>query len=95
MCTAMKSKQRDSLLHGGVILYNSLPACIRSITGDLELFKTQLDELLSLLPDQPPVPGFIPDARDIKGNPSNSIVDWLRITDIANIFPSNFDVDMN
>ena len=68
---SMKSKQRDSLAHGGVVLYNVLPSSIRSITQ----FKCQLDTLLSILPDQPAVPELVPQAKDIYGHPSNSNVD--------------------
>ena len=80
---SFKSKQRDSLLHSGVNIYNSLPTSIRKITGDLIEFKYELDRYLSLLPDQPPIPGSIPGARDSNDNPSNSIIDWARIIDVS------------
>ena len=85
---SLKSKQRDSLLHSGVNIYNSLPTSIRNITGDLIEFKYELDRYLSLLPDQPPIPGFIPGARDSNDNPSNSIIDWARIIDVSEEFPA-------
>ena len=83
---SFKSKQRDSLLHSGVILYNSLPVLIRNITGDLNDFKQELDRLLEVIPDQPVLPGYVPRAKDMKGKPSNSIIDWLRIIDTSQLF---------
>ena len=87
-CESFKSKQRDSLLHSGVILYNSLPVSIRNITGELNDFKQELDRLLEVIPDQPVLPGYVPRARDMKGNPSNSIIDWLRIIDTSQLYPA-------
>ena len=87
-CESFKSKQRDSLLHSGVILYNSLSVSIRNITGDLLDFKYELDRLLELLPDQPVLPGYVPRAKDMNGKPSNSIIDWLKIIDTSQHFPT-------
>ena len=82
-----KSKQRDSLLHAGVILYNALPVCIRNITGDLLEFKYELDRLLEMIPDQPALPGYVPGAKDKDGKSSNSIIDWLKVIDTSQHFP--------
>ena len=79
----MQSKQRDSLQHNGVILFNSLPAGVRNITGEVSDFKVVLDLLLDTVPDQPAVPGFVPGARTLFGKPSNSIIDWMRIIDTS------------
>ena len=86
-CESFKSKQRDSLLHSGVILYNSLPASIRNITGDLLEFKYELDRLLEMIPDQPALPGYVPGAKDKNGKSSNSIIDWLKVIDTSQHFP--------
>ena len=79
---ALKTKQKDSLLHNGVNLFNSIPAYIRNCP-DKDEFKSLLDEFLQRVPDQPPVPGLVPEARDIWGNPSNCITDWVRSGDIT------------
>ena len=79
------------MLHAGVIIYNSLPESIRNINDDLDKFKFELDRYLKLLPDQPAVPGAVPAARDMYGAPSNSIVDWARIVDTSNDFPTVVD----
>ena len=79
----MQSKQRDSLQRAGVILYNSLPAGVRNITGEVSDFMVIFDLLLETLPDQPAVPGFVPGARTLYGKPSNSIDDWMRIIDTS------------
>ena len=38
-----------------------------------------LDTLLSEIPDQPETEDLAPGGRDVNGNSSNSIVDWLRV----------------
>ena len=38
----------------------------------------ELDNFLNTVPDQPVVPGLVPGSRDLWGNPSNSIIDWIR-----------------
>ena len=88
---SFRTKQKNSMLHAGVIIYNSLPESIRNIKDDLDEFKFELDRYLKLLPDQPAVPGAVPVARDMYGAPSNSIVDWARIVDISNDFPTVVD----
>ena len=88
---AFKTKQRNTLLHNGVLIYNSLPTSIRSITEDLNNFKYELDRYLALLPDQPAVPGAVPGARDLYGDPSNCIIDWGRMIDVSDDFPTVVD----
>ena len=90
---SMKTKQKASLSHAGVILFNSLPTSIRRIRDDLNYFEAELDCLLTLLPDEPEVPGLVPRANNIYGIPSNDMIDWIRITDITNDFPSIVDDD--
>ena len=72
----------------GVILYNALPVCIRNITGDLLEFKYELDRLLEMIPDQPALPGYVPGAKDKDGKSSNSIIDWLKVIDTSQHFPT-------
>ena len=85
---AVKTKIRDSLMVNGVNLFNSLPRIIRNIKNDLPEFKKKLDAFLNKVPDQPECPGYRPEARDINGHPSNSIIDWIRIMD----FNDNDDI---
>ena len=88
---AFKTKQRNTLLHNGVLIYNSLPTSIWSIMDDLNNFKYELDRYLALLPDQPAVPGAVPGARDLYGDPSNCIIDWGRMIDVSDDFPTVVD----
>ena len=60
-------------------LYNCLPLQLREFDGELSEFKLHLDRYLKKLPDQPEIPGLIPDAVDIYGKPSNCIIDWVII----------------
>ena len=53
-------------------------------------FKNLLDEWLQRVPDIPRVLGFEPSARNYKGNPSNSIRDWVKLTDYSD-FCINLD----
>ena len=41
-------------------------------------FKKELDNFLNTVPDQPAAPGLVTGTRDLWGNPSNSIIDWIR-----------------
>ena len=41
-------------------------------------FKNQLDKFLECYPDQPHLEGYIPEAVDLDGTRSNSLVDWIR-----------------
>ena len=85
----VKSMIRDSLLYNGVRLYNSLPGYVTGVSDDLALFKKNLDEFLAVIPDQPAIPGSFPEARDIFGNASNSIIDWTRHLGLVDDFPSD------
>ena len=48
---AIRTKQRNSLLHHGVLLYNSIPSNIRNSSDSLNEFKLKLDEFLTTKPD--------------------------------------------
>ena len=80
---SLKTKQRRSILYDGVNLFNSIPSYLRNIKDDLPTFKKYLDKFLLQLLDQPPVPGLVPEARDLTGNPSNCIKDWIRCLNIT------------
>ena len=54
-------------------------------------FNYELDRYLALLPDQPAVPGAVPGARDLYGDPSNCIIDWGRMIDVSDDFPTVVD----
>ena len=75
---AIRTKQRNSLLHHGILLYNSIPSNIRNSSDSLNEFKLKLDEFLSTVPDHPAVPGLTPDAPDMDGDPSNCLLDWVK-----------------
>ena len=47
-------------------------------------FKSELDKILEIIPDQPTVPGmYTPTACDLySGKPSNSLIDQIRITEV-------------
>ena len=50
-----------------------------TLTGD-GINTHTLDSYLSQCPDQPATEELKPQARDIYGQPSNSLLDWMRIT---------------
>ena len=77
--SSVRTKLCDSILVNGVKLFNTLPKWIRDIKCDLSLFKKELDRFLRQVPDQPELPGYIPEPRDIYGKPSNSLIDWVRL----------------
>ena len=56
-----------------------LPVEIRTFQGTLEGFKSLLDSYISQCPDQPSMEDLKPQAKDIFGTPSNSLIDWMRI----------------
>ena len=69
----------DFFPSSGPALYNIIPKKIKESTT-LELFKARLDNLLLLIPDTPPTPGYAT-VHD------NSLVNWIpgrfRDTDIT------------
>ena len=75
----IKNLKRDSLRNFGVRIFNMLPVEIRTFQGTLEGFKSLLDSYISQCPDQPSTEVLKPQAKDIFGNPSNSLIDWMRI----------------
>ena len=75
----IKTKLKDSLFCHGISLFNCLPLQLRELNESLTDFKVNLDRYLRKIPDQPEVPGLIPDAVDLYGKPSNCIIDWVRI----------------
>ena len=64
----------------GPRLFNSLPKSVRRITNvTVEEFKSSLDKLLELLPDEPKVGNYVPSACNIlTASPTNSIVDLAK-----------------
>ena len=63
-----RASERSSSVRGAM-LFNQLPAVIRTQTCNFESFKYQLDVFLSAIPDQPTVPGLARAAA------SNSLLD--------------------
>ena len=76
----VKNLKRDSLKNFGVRLFNMLPVEVRTYQGSLENFKKLLDSYISQCPDQPATEDMKPEAKDIYGNNSNSLIDWMRVT---------------
>ena len=83
---SIKTKMKDSLLYNGVRLFNSLPRYVSGVKDDIQVFKSNLDNYLSMFPDQPEIPGSLPEATDIYGKQSNSIIDWARYYGINDDF---------
>ena len=59
------------------------------IENDYHEFKKQLDRYLSKIPDQPSTQELLPTAKDINGDPSNSILDWPCFIDITSLYPDD------
>ena len=76
--TASSSIQRVrycSLPIKGPSIFSSLPRSVRNITGcNVETFKAGLDRYLTLVPDEPLIPGY----TRYRGSSSNSLVDRPR-----------------
>ena len=69
---SVRKAREASMLVRGAQLFNSMPRCLRDITtGTPEQFKAQLDEWLSMIPDQP----SIPDRQ--RAASSNSLLDQV------------------
>ena len=79
---SIKTKLKNSILHQGVKVFNSLPQYIHDIPADLP----ELDSFLQNASDQPAVPGFVPGSKDLWGKPSNSIIDWIRTENLSQDF---------
>ena len=56
---SVKTKHKNSFLHKGVHIFNSLPISIRYMPNDLNTFKAELDKLLNKIPDSPEIPAFV------------------------------------
>ena len=55
---SLRKAKESSLQVRGAQLFNILPRALRDImTGTPEQFKKQLDDWLSIIPDQPTIPG--------------------------------------
>ena len=80
---------RNSLKNFGVRLFNHLPVSLRLYNVSLAGFKARLDMVLSQCPDQPATENMVPEINDIFGNPSNSLIDWMRTCSLH--YFDNFD----
>ena len=91
-----KLKDQSLTLRGGQV-FNSLPIYLRNSTNiTLDTFKSRLDRFLEQIPDNPPIPGLIPEPiRSCTGKHSNSIQDWivfLKLGDRRSITGNNGDL---
>ena len=74
-------RENSFKIHGSKLFY-MLPKDIGNLQNcEIEDFKTRLDNFLSLIPDQPNIPGsqYTPGAMDqFTGKPSNSLTGQIR-----------------
>ena len=75
----IKNLKRDSIRNFGVRIFNNLPIPLRTFKGTLLSFKNNLDKYLEMCPDQPATETLTPEARDVYGNASNSLIYCMRI----------------
>ena len=63
----------------GPRLYNTLPRYLRDkLEVTMEVWKTELDNLLEIVPDNPHTPDSIPGLCDqFTAGPTNSLIYWL------------------
>ena len=71
--------QSKSIGSYGVNLFNTMSWAIRAYNGELKEFKQLLDELLSSIPEEPFTETLHPSAKDLYGEYSNCITDWIRL----------------
>ena len=86
-------KARDnSLTWTACNLWNSLPKCVRNITGKkVEFFKKKLDKALAFYPDVPRCASS-GHSYDRNGRKSNSLCDHYRNRDIGHIIDNMINV---
>ena len=65
------------------MMYNQLPVYIRTFRGELKDFKLLLDRCLCMYPDEPATESLTPTCRTLMGKPSNSLLDWMRMTNVC------------
>ena len=70
--TRIQTLRESGLTVHGARLFNSLPRCIRDISGQtIDIFKSKLDRFLRLVPDEPLIPGY----TAMRRGESNSLLD--------------------
>ena len=78
----IKTLRENSFQIHGPKLFNLLPIHVRNLTNcTVDEFKTHLDKVLTMVPDEPNISGceYTPRACDMyTGKPSNSIIDQIR-----------------
>ena len=81
-----RTLQAQSIGSYGVKLFNAMPWDIRSFNGETKDFKKLLDSILSTIPDEPFTENLHPSAKNLYGDWSNCITDWIRIgrADLSN-----------
>ena len=74
---AIQTLREQSFQIDGTRLFNCLPKKIRNIKRDQDIFKVELDNFLSSIPDQPRVGSLVPEATcRITARQSNSLLAW-------------------
>ena len=72
-------REKSFQVHGAK-LFNAIPKSIRNLRKiSIEDFKFKLDKFLEGIPDEPKLPGYVPQGcNQISAVPSNSIIDQSR-----------------
>ena len=77
-----------SLKFEGAKLFNSMPVYLRNMLGSKEQFKSNLDQLLSLIPDQPASRGLVPHSLTEDCQPTNSVKYWTKTLNLQSWRPA-------
>jgi hypothetical protein len=88
----VRSLINRSFFSEGPRLFNTLPAWMRDTGVSLNVLKSRLDGLLSLLPDHPRSQDHSPEPTAANGFRSNSVRDWLSHLDLLSWAPTNKSV---
>ena len=79
---SIKTLKANSMKQHGAVMFNSLPNELKIFKGTVSQFKSKLDSFLSLFPDIPHMDSSHFGATTFEGDPSNSLVDWIRCLDV-------------
>ena len=78
---SVKTLKSHPLKQHGASIFNMLPGELKIFKGTVIQFKNKLDSFLSIFPDRPHVDGRMTGATSLEGDPSNSLLDWIRVVD--------------
>ena len=76
--SSVKNQRESSFQVTGPKLFNSMPKRIRDMRNcSIADFKLALDEVLTVVPDEPNVPGLNPSITTPGGQYTNSLIHWM------------------